>query len=146
MFLFFISPPLHSTPEETSPCSSLLFPASSLLYYWLFNYIFVLNPPKIFSFFLKFPAFSPFASNLSPLTFRLPSSASATSAAIVPSLLSAALCVYKSFPSGVKGVSPIECPEWTFIEQTNLGEAFSLQEGVGGRLVFQLCVEFFWGD
>ena len=31
--------------------------------------------------------------------------------------------VYKSFPSGVKGVSPIECPEWTFIEQTNLGEA-----------------------
>ena len=31
--------------------------------------------------------------------------------------------MYKSFPSGVKGVSPIECPEWTFIEQTNLGEA-----------------------
>ena len=31
--------------------------------------------------------------------------------------------VHKSFPSGVKGVSPIECPEWTFIEQTNLGEA-----------------------
>ena len=30
---------------------------------------------------------------------------------------------HKSFPSGVKGVSPIECPEWTFIEQTNLGEA-----------------------
>ena len=29
----------------------------------------------------------------------------------------------KSFPSGVKGVSPIECPERTFIEQTNLGEA-----------------------
>ena len=29
----------------------------------------------------------------------------------------------KSFPLGVKGVSPIECPEWTFIEQTNLGEA-----------------------
>ena len=24
---------------------------------------------------------------------------------------------HKSFPSGVKGVSPIECPEWTFIEQ-----------------------------
>jgi hypothetical protein len=23
----------------------------------------------------------------------------------------------------VKGASPIECPEWTFIEQTNLGEA-----------------------
>jgi hypothetical protein len=50
---------LHPTPEETSHCSSLLFPASSLLYYWLFNYIFVLNPPKIFSFFLKFPASSP---------------------------------------------------------------------------------------
>ena len=31
--------------------------------------------------------------------------------------------VHKSFPLGVKGVSPIECPEWTFIEQTNLGEA-----------------------
>ena len=29
----------------------------------------------------------------------------------------------KSFPLGVKGVSPIECPERTFIEQTNLGEA-----------------------
>ena len=29
----------------------------------------------------------------------------------------------KSFLLGVKGASPIECPEWTFIEQTNLGEA-----------------------
>ena len=41
------------TPEETSPYSSLLFPASSLLYYWLFNYIFVLNPPKINQSFIK---------------------------------------------------------------------------------------------
>ena len=32
-------------------------------------------------------------------------------------------CTNKSFPLGVKGVSPIECPERTFIEQTNLGEA-----------------------
>lgn len=31
--------------------------------------------------------------------------------------------IKKSFPLGVKGVSPIECPERTFIEQTNLGEA-----------------------
>ena len=28
-------------------------PASSLLYYWLFNYIFVLNPPKINQSFIK---------------------------------------------------------------------------------------------
>ena len=41
------------TPEETSPYSSLLFPASSILYYWLFNYIFVLNPPKINQSFIK---------------------------------------------------------------------------------------------
>ena len=55
---------------------------------------------------------------------RLPSSASATSVAIVPSLLSVAPCVKKSFLSRVKGISPIECPEWTFIEQTNLGKAY----------------------
>ena len=30
----------------------------------------------------------------------------------------------------MKGVSPIECLEWTFIEQTNLGEAY-FREGVG---------------
>lgn len=34
-----------------------------------------------------------------------------------------ATLIKKSFPLGVKGVSPIECPERTFIEQTNLGEA-----------------------
>lgn len=31
--------------------------------------------------------------------------------------------IKKSFRLGVKGVSPIECPERTFIEQNNLGEA-----------------------
>ena len=31
----------------------------------------------------------------------------------------------KSFPSGVKGASPIECPEWIFIEQTGWGYASS---------------------
>ena len=35
---------------------------------------------------------------------------------------------HKFFPSGVKGVSPIQCPERTFIEQTNLGKAFVWRE------------------
>ena len=74
---------LYTRRDEPLLVSSI--PASSLLYYWLFNYIFVLNPPKIFSFFLKFPClYAPF-SNFYPLYWLYHSLNS--SMVIIPSAL-----------------------------------------------------------
>ena len=50
-----ICPALRSLSWLSCSRDSLreILPASSLLYYWLFNYIFVLNPPKINQSFIK---------------------------------------------------------------------------------------------